>query len=64
MEEIKKTSGEWEKELQGVVIIDPDGWDRSNFYHSWNELITKEEFDKRLMSSTCKYKLSKLNKTN
>lgn len=35
-----------------VRVLDPDGWDRTNFDESWNELITEEEFKKRLMRST------------
>lgn len=34
-------------------IIDPDGWDRSNFVYSfYEEKISKEEFDKRFFRST------------
>jgi len=52
----KKTSQEWyeliPKEYK-LVILDPDGWDRSNCEYSWlEELITIEEFNKRLNSST------------
>ena len=54
-EEIKKTSEEWLRERENIIkIIDPDGWDRSNYQYSfYEELITKEEFDKRLLMSTC-----------
>ena len=52
-----KTSEEWypilypEKEL---IIYDPDGWDRKNWTYSWfQELITKDEFVRRAMQSTC-----------
>jgi len=49
---IKKTSSEWIKETT-IIVYDPDGWDRENYQFSWfEELITKEEFDKRLMGST------------
>jgi len=52
MSEIKKTSLEWEKDCP-YRILDPDGWDRSNYEYSFNEeLITEEEFQKRLFSST------------
>ena len=48
-----KTSQEWLKEENGLVILDPDGWDRKNYQFSWfEEEITKEEFDRRLMQST------------
>lgn len=55
--ELKKTSLDWYKEVREncptFVIYDPDGWDRTNYEYSFNqELITKEEFQKRLFSST------------
>jgi len=47
-----KTSEEWERE-SNFKVLDPDGWDRKNFEFSWNEeLITEEEFEKRLSTST------------
>jgi hypothetical protein len=57
MEEIKKTSEEWLKELYpDYVILDPDGWDRTNFDYSFNkELITEDEFKLRFMKSTIMY---------
>ena len=59
---MKKTSEEWQKECS-VIILDPDGWDRVNFDYSWNEeLITKSEFEKRMVSSTCKFTRPLLNK--
>ena len=53
----KKTSIEWYKKCP-YEILDPDGWDRSgDFNYSFNkELITKREFNKRLMQSTLKWK--------
>jgi hypothetical protein len=39
-------------EFYGVEILDPDGWDRANFETSWSEPITREEMERRLMSST------------
>lgn len=52
----KKTSKEWEEMIPkkfGVIIYDPDGWDRKNYDYSFNEeLITKEEFKMRLTNST------------
>jgi hypothetical protein len=49
-----KTSEDWKQELYpNLVIIDPDGWDRSNYEYSFcEEKITKEEFEQRLMRST------------
>ena len=50
--DIIKTSEDWQKDSQ-FIVIDPDGWDRSNFKYSWFiERITKEEFDRRLIYST------------
>ena len=52
-----KTSAEWNRE-DGVMILDPDGWDRQNFHFSfYEENITKEEYDNRLMESTCMHKV-------
>ena len=57
-EEIKLTSEEWNRRLckkLGVlhVIIDADGWDRKNYQYSfYEEQITKNEFNRRLMQST------------
>lgn len=49
---LRKASSEWLKESD-FIVIDPDGWDRSNYEYSFNiEKITKKEFDKRLMMST------------
>lgn len=50
----KKTSSEWlNQDYQGIQIIDPDGWNRENWEHSfYKEKITKEEFEKRLIQST------------
>jgi hypothetical protein len=54
--EIKKTSSEWIKEV-GYEVIDPDGWNRSDFQNSWyEEMITYQEFQKRLLGSTLKRK--------
>lgn len=53
-----KTSQQWYEELQDLypdfMVMVPDGWYRSNYLCSWNEeLITKEEFEARVASSTC-----------
>lgn len=54
--EIKKTSKEWYELIPKkykLSILDPDGWDRKNYEYSFNEeLITIEEFRKRLSFST------------
>lgn len=54
MEE-KKTSKQWESESY-IKIIDPDGWDRTNFEYSFNEeLITYDEFNNRRLRSTIRW---------
>ena len=52
---MKLTSKEWlqQPKYYGLVVYDPDGWDRSNYEYSFNvELITEDEFKKRLARST------------
>ena len=50
---ILKTSEEWYKEYTDGKILDPDGWDRSNYRYSWyEEKITSKEFEQRAMMST------------
>ncbi len=53
---IEKTSQEWYDELrktENITIMDPDGWDRTNYKYSFTEeLITKEKFNERLSQST------------
>lgn len=53
---VLKTSEEWLKEIpeaNEVEILDPDGWDRSNYLYSFfEEKITYHEFYNRLMEST------------
>jgi hypothetical protein len=60
---MKKTSKEWCKYF-GInpiggdgepEILDPDGWDRTDFERSWNEKITEQEFKKRLEFSTVQF---------
>lgn len=60
-----KTSEQWEKDVRyaGLQILDPDGWDRrpEKFEHSFFvEKITKQEFERRLCSSTVIWSLPKL----
>lgn len=49
-----KTSCEWLNSMTvDVVILDFDGWDRTNLQESfYREKITAEEFNKRLSIST------------
>lgn len=50
-----KTSEEW-NEIHKRFIMDPDGWDRSNWQYSWyEEKITELEFKKRLARSTIRH---------
>ena len=47
-----KSSQRW-AELTGVVVYDPDGWDRTNYQYSWfDEPITFAEFKRRVFMST------------
>lgn len=49
-----KTSKEWAKECK-YIILDPDGWDRTNYNYSFNkEKIDLIEFQQRLAVSTIK----------
>ena len=49
---ILKTSSQWCREFE-CVVVDPDGWDRKNYEYSFEqELITEEEFRKRVSKST------------
>jgi len=49
-----KTADEWlaDPAYRGTTVLDPDGWDRKNFAASWNEHITRAEFERRLLNST------------
>jgi hypothetical protein len=51
-----KTSAQWLAEFPGLIIHDPDGWDRSTpegYHHSFNEeLVTRGEFRYRVNRST------------
>lgn len=39
-----KTSSDWSQRL-GIVVIDADGWDRSNYDYSYHvELISYDEY--------------------
>lgn len=52
--EVMKTSAEWQEKHPYPQVLDPDGWDRKNFQYSWNEeLITFDEYESRLLQSTC-----------
>ncbi|UYE96224.1 hypothetical protein [Vibrio alginolyticus] len=54
---VKRTSVHW-AQLTGIVVMDPDGWDRQNFEYSWyEETITILEFWDRVYNSTTLMKL-------
>lgn len=54
-QQVYKTSEEWAAIFTDVKILDPDGWDRTNFEYSFKqEKISMEEYKRRLMSSTVK----------
>lgn len=58
---ISKTSYEWQKQYPDIEVLDPDGWNRSNFQYSWfEEKITLDEYNKRLMLSTVKSNFIKI----
>ena len=58
------TSQEWSLKYPDVVVLDPDGWDRSNFKHSWyEEKISLNEYKNRVFASTVK-DLSKIKMYN
>lgn len=53
-----KTAKEWFEtdDYSHITLMDPDGWDRKTFREDFvTEQITKEELDKRLMTSTCMF---------
>ena len=57
MENSKKTSQEWQEENMKTIVLDPDGWDRTNYQYSWfEEQITLEEYNSRVFQSTCMFK--------
>ena len=48
------TSEDWQKWYPSLKVLDPDGWDRTDFAYSWyTEQITFEEYERRVMQSTC-----------
>lgn len=55
-----KSSEEWQKLYPDIVVLDPDGWDREDFTNSWNEKISLQEYEYRLVRSTCTGKLSSI----
>lgn len=64
---VEKTSQQWYDELrktENITIMDPDGWDRTNYQYSFTEeLITKEKFNERLSRSTVKGNINEMIKS-
>jgi hypothetical protein len=58
---MKKSSYDWiaDPKFNGLSILDHDGWDRQNFEQSMSELITEEEFNRRVGLSTVSIRMSK-----
>ena len=54
-EKVLRTPDQWlaEPQYRGIVVVDPDGWDRKNFEQSWSEPISEAEFSARMMMSSC-----------
>ena len=52
---VKFSSGDWCK-LTGVVVLDPDGWDRKapNFDADWDKEISFDTFWDKAANSTTK----------
>ena len=54
--DLLKTSEQWYNDTYPngeLVILDPDGWDRTNYEYSWSvQLISFETFGQRVARST------------
>jgi len=51
----RRTSAEWQRLKPNVIVLDPDGWDRTDYQYSWyEELVTEREYQLRLVTSTIK----------
>ena len=53
----RKTPDQWlnHPDFKGIIVMDPDGWDRKDFDRSWADPITRYEFEVRLGLSTCAF---------
>jgi pyruvate/2-oxoacid:ferredoxin oxidoreductase beta subunit len=58
---VEKSPDEWlkEPEFTGIIIRDPDGWDRSakDWNKEWNTPLTRLEFQRKLMFSSIENKV-------
>jgi hypothetical protein len=56
---MKHTSAEWQELVKDhIIVMDPDGWDRSpeGWSKNWNDdLISFDEFMQKVMVSTCQF---------
>jgi len=60
---MKLTPRQWIKKLSiKCEILDPDGWNRSNWRKSWREKIDRDLFFDRMDSSTCIHRKLKTNR--
>jgi len=51
-----KTSKEWQSIVKEIIVLDPDGWDRTNYEYSWEqEEISIQEYFRRVGDSTCSF---------
>ena len=52
---LKLTPDEWLNTLvfDGVVVYDPEGWNKENLEDSWAEVLTLEEMWNRVHKSLC-----------
>lgn len=48
---VKRTPAVWQ-DLLGLRVLDPDGWDRSDFDADWARPLTRPEFEAKAMQST------------
>jgi hypothetical protein len=47
----KRSSADWQAIFDKVQVLDPDGWDRTNYGQAWQELITEHDADKNLLAA-------------
>lgn len=61
MKIVQTASENWQRMLSDIIVYDPDGWNRTNFQFSWfEEQITKEEYLRKRMFSTCVFNTDKI----
>ena len=50
-DKVQQSSMDWSK-LVGIVVLDPDGWDRSNFKEDFEKPISLLQFIRKAHHST------------